>query len=67
MNPDGQYANLADRHVGLADHSFDAAEMVSVIVRIDYRTDAFFRPVLVIQLQRGVRRFSGGQRVDDDQ
>ena len=62
-----EHLDLAGRHVGLADHALDAAEMVGVAVRIDHGADRLLRPVLVVQLQRGARRLGGEQRVDDDQ
>ncbi|MCY1276462.1 hypothetical protein D9M70_251270 [compost metagenome] len=61
------HGNLARLDVIFADHALDAAKMIDVAVRVDHGAHRLARPVLVIQVERGLRRFRGQQRIDDDQ
>ncbi|MND88254.1 hypothetical protein D3C80_802750 [compost metagenome] len=57
--------HLAGFHVVFVHHAAYATVVVHVTVGVDHRHNGFFRPVLVVEVQRCLGSFGRNQRVED--
>ena len=58
--------DLAGRRIGRGRHTFDAAIVIGVAVRIDDGKNRLLRHMLIEEFERRARGLGRGQRIDDD-